>query len=185
MSRRILGVNGIYNWSWSKNSFTDKLLQTFENTHEVVDVKYPFMLASFAYFDWCIKRRAKIILEANKSESDILIAHSFGCLAARYAMEMGAKFDKVFFFGAADEMDSAFPKLAFNELFNIYSPTDSALMFGGAIPFHKFGHLGKHGYLGHDSRIINVKAEGMEHGDYVLPRHICDWNDFIQKEIAL
>ena len=126
---RILGVNGIYNASWSKDSFTDRLLQALSVKHEAVDVKYPWMLASLAYFDWPKRRRAQKIVEANKP-GDILIAHSFGCLCSWYAMNMGAKFDKVFFFGAAVDDDYKFPDGAFNVLYNIHSDADKALAGG-------------------------------------------------------
>jgi hypothetical protein len=179
---RILGVNGIHNWSWSKDSFTDRFLAALKSRYEVVDVKYPRMLAILAYNDWSIKRRAKKILEANKP-GDILIAHSFGCLASVYAMQMGAKFDKVFFFGAAAEKDIDFPEGAFNTLYNIYSKDDPALWLGGHIPFHKFGYLGKEGYTGKDANVVNIDASGNSHNSYSTPEHICDWVSFIEKAL--
>jgi hypothetical protein len=180
---RILGVNGIHNWSWSKDSFTDRLLEALSHRHETVDVHYPRMTAVFAYFDFAIKRRAKKIIEANQSPSDILIAHSFGCLASIYAMREGARFDKVFFFGAAAEQDEDIPD-AFNHLYNIHSAADGALSLGEKLPFHKFGALGRDGYTGSNQKVINVPVSGMGHNDYVSARNLCEWIKFIESEVA-
>lgn len=179
---RILGVNGIYNWSWSDDSFTDKLLKQLGTMHEVVDIQYPWMFAVFAYSDFAINRRAKEILKVNKP-TDILIAHSFGCLASIYAMRQGAKFDKVFFFGAAADDDIAIPRNAFNELYNIHSEADIALELGSILPFHQFGPMGKTGYHGTNEKVINVKASGLGHNDYVLPGQIAQWVKFIEEHV--
>lgn len=179
---RILGVNGIYNWSWSTDSFTDKLLSYLDELHEVVDVKYPWMFAAFAYSDFAINRRAKKIVDIYKP-TDILVAHSFGCLASIYAMRQGAKFDKVFFFGAAADSNIAIPRTAFNVLYNIHSDADVALELGSALPFHKFGPMGKTGYTGNNEKVVNVPAPGLGHNDYVLPGNIAKWVDFIHSHV--
>jgi hypothetical protein len=180
---RILGVNGIHNWSWSKNSFTDKLLDALSHRHETVDVQYPRMWALLAYFDIAIRRRAEAIVKANKSAKDILIAHSFGCLASIYAMELGAKFDKVFFFGAAAERDMFIPN-SFTRLFNIHSKDDSTLSLGSLLPFHKFGTLGRDGYTGKNPKVVNIEANGHGHNDYVNSKNLCEWVRFIESEVA-
>jgi hypothetical protein len=176
---KILGVNGIHNWSWSKNSFTDKLLDALSEEHEVIDIKYRRMWAFLAYFDDPIQRRADKILE---HEGDILIAHSFGCLASIYAMRKGAKFDKVFFFGAAAECDVFIPD-NFNVLYNIHSDSDRALSLGRNIPLHPFGCMGKDGYSGRNEKVINVPANGLDHNDYVSAKHLCKWVKFIKDRI--
>ena len=179
---RILGVNGIHNWSWSKDSFTDRFLAALKSEHEVIDVHYPRMTALAAYSEWAIKRRAKKIVEAHK-EGDILIAHSFGCLASIYAMKMGAKFDKVFFFGAAAERNEEFPEESFVKLYNIHSVDDRALWLGNKLPFHKFGTLGKYGYNGEDFRVENVDASGNSHNSYTSPENLCHWVNFIKEKL--
>lgn len=179
---RILGVNGIYNWSWSKNSFTDQFLLALDRQHEVVDIKYPLMLAGFAYSEFAIKHRAKKILAANKP-GDVLIAHSFGCLVSIYAMRMGAKFSSIFFFGAACEPTVDLPMDAFRVLYNIHSPDDRALTVGSKLPHHEFGTMGKYGYTGNDPRVHNVRVLGYDHNDYVLTKNLCSWVSFIEHKL--
>lgn len=179
---RILGVNGIHNWSWSKDSFTDRLLDRLATHHEVVDIQYPRMFALFAYFEAAIERRAKKIVKANRP-GDILVAHSFGCLCSIYAMEMGAKFDQVFFFGAAVEDNVNLPTYGFNKLFNIHSNADLALKAGKLLPGHKFGGLGLEGYKGSDPRVVNVPVIDSGHNDYVKPEHINTWHGFIENAL--
>lgn len=178
---RVLGVNGIHNWSWSKDSFTDRILAALSYRHEVVDVKYHWMFAVFAYFDNSIKRRAKKIVEQNK-EGDVLVAHSFGCLAAIYAMQEGAKFSKVFFFAPAAEVDADIPD-AFDEMYVIHSTDDSTLTLGEALPFHKFGSMGRVGYKGKNVKVVNVNADGHTHSSYTTPKHLCQWVDFIESKL--
>lgn len=180
---RILGVNGIHNWSWSKDSFTDRLLDSLSHEHEVVDVQYPRMWAFMAYIDYAIERRADRIVAKN-TPGDVLIAHSFGCLASIYAMRKGAKFSKVFFFGAAAEVDIEIPDDAFDELHNIHSNTDRALFAGEKLPFHKFGYLGRDGYAGNSTKIFNVPANGLDHADYVSAKNLCRWSNFIDERIS-
>lgn len=180
---RILGVNGIHNWSWSKDSFTDRLLDALSQRNAVVDVEYPRMLAILAYFESAIVRRARKIVEANQP-GDVLIAHSFGCLASIYAMEMGARFSKVFFFGAACDENILMPAEGFDVLYNIHSDTDSALALGMKLPAHKFGGCGRVGYLGGDKRVVNFGVTGLDHNDYVTPRHLCEWVKFIEERIT-
>jgi hypothetical protein len=180
---RIIGVNGIHNWSWSNNSFTDKFLAILNQEHQVVDVRYPKMLAVLGYVPGAISRRAKQIAEANISPDDIVVAHSFGCLATIVAMrEYGAKFDKVIFFAAAAEADIEIPQ-NFNILYNIHSDGDFALTLGKLLPFHKFGALGQDGHLGTNPKVVNVFAPGYNHNDYVDPKNICNWVDVIRKII--
>lgn len=180
---RILGVNGIHNWSWSKTSFTDKLLDALHE-HETVDVKYPRMWAILGYSQFAIDRRAKKILEANLSADDIVIAHSFGCLATIRAMELGARFKAVFFFAPAAECDVTLKHHYFEKLYVIHSNTDLALTAGSALPLHKFGELGKYGYKGTNENVINVNADGTGHGEHVEPRYLCKWVEFIKSKIG-
>lgn len=179
---RILGVNGIHNWSWSDDSFTDQMLDALSDEFFVVDVKYERMTAFMAYFSWFRKRVAKKIL-AEAKETDCLVAHSFGCLASIEAMRMGAKFDKVFFFGAAVERDADFPDDAFNWMYNIHSANDTALVLGDKLPFHEFGTMGRDGYIGSSHKVRNVSVTGLDHNDYVKPKNLCNWVKFIKDRV--
>jgi hypothetical protein len=176
---RIIGVHGIHNWSKSKSSFTDKILDKLVFACERVDVEYPRMLAVFGYFDWAIRRRAKKIAEANTSPHDILIAHSFGCLATIYAMKhFGARFSTVIFFAAAAESDiEIVPN--FNILYNIHSSADLALKLGDLLPFHSFGRLGEYGYGGTLKNVVNVEVVDYTHHDYVADCNIERWSKAI------
>jgi len=180
---RILGVNGIHNWSWSKDSFTDKLLDSLSDLgHETIDVHYARMWALLAYFNSAVDRRAMAIVKVAQP-GDIVIAHSFGCYATVRAMQKGASFDKVFFFAAACEPDIDIPDGAFGTLYNIHSPDDRALKLGRSLPGHVFGALGMTGYTGSNKRVINIEAKGYDHNDYVTPRHLCHWTNFIESRI--
>lgn len=179
---RILGVNGIHNWSWSDNSFTDKLLDALSDEINVVDVKYERMTAFLAYFSWFRKRVAKKIIAQAKPD-DCIVAHSFGCLATIEAFNMGLQVDKVFFFGAAAEKDVEFPDDAFTWLYNIHSDADTALSLGEKLPFHKFGTLGRDGYTGTCYKVRNVSVKGLDHNDYVTPRWLCHWVRFIKERV--
>jgi hypothetical protein len=174
---RILGVHGIHNLSWSKDSFTDKMLGALSYYgHDGVDVPGRLMTALLAYSDWAIERRADEILTLHQ-KGDCLLAHSFGGLASHAAMRKGAKFSVVIFFGAAAECNLRFPKGAFEVLYNVHSNTDRALALGKRLPFgHKFGGLGYDGYTGRDKRIINVPAHGLDHNDYAnKPDQLVRW----------
>lgn len=179
---RILGINGIHVWSWSKASFTDKLLDVLSDSYEVVDVRFPRMWAIFAYFNSAIDRRAQAIIDAYQP-GDVIIAHSFGCLAVVHAMRKGGKFGKVFFFAAACEPDVDFPKDACTALYNIHSNTDTALKVGRHLPAHPFGALGLQGYVGADPRVVNVRADGMNHGSYVTGANLCRWANYVRARI--
>ena len=98
-------------------------------------------------------------------------------------MRQGAKFDKVFFFGAAADDHIAIPRNAFNELYNIHSEDDVALEIGSRLPLHQFGPMGKTGYRGTNEKVINVEAPGFGHNDYVLPGRIAKWVEFITEHV--
>jgi len=181
--KRVLGVNGIHNWSTSSNSFTDKLLATLAQDFEVIDIAYPRMWALFAYLQTAKERRADVIA-ATAKHGDILVAHSFGCLASIYAMRKMAaeptprKFSHVFFFGAAAEQDVYIPD-CFDKLYNIHSKNDVALKWGDRLPWHDFGLLGHSGYTGGNRKVVNINADGNTHSSYTDYGNICQWKRFI------
>lgn len=179
---RILGVNGIHNWSWSDDSFTDHFLDALSDDMVVIDIKYARMTAFLAYFSFFRKRVARKILAVAKP-ADCIVAHSFGCLATIEAFNMGLKVDKVFFFGAAAEQDASFPDDAFTWLYNIHSASDRALTLGHKLPFHEFGTMGKDGYTGTCKKVQNIAVDGLDHNDYVTPKHLCLWVKFIKEHV--
>lgn len=180
---RILGVNGIWNWSWSKHSFTDRFLLELEKLgHETVDVHYARMWAVLAYFNSAVDRRAMAIIRAYQP-GDHVVAHSFGCYATIRAMQKGARFGKVFLFAGACEPNFELPAGACDHLYNIHSSTDRALMAGDMLPFHLFGPLGLTGYAGNDFRVENVCADGMDHSTYSEEPHLSKWVQFIHARI--
>lgn len=79
---------------------------------------------------------------------DSAIGHSFGCLVLYRAMEMGARFGRVVFFGAAMERDIRIPVHGCDRLLNVTNPYDRALSAGRMLPWHPFGALGRDGYAG-------------------------------------
>jgi len=179
---RILGVNGIHNWSWSDSSFTDHFFDALSDECVVVDIKYERMTAFLAYFSYFRKRVAKKILKEAK-ETDCIVAHSFGCLATIEAINMGLKVDKIFFFGAAAEREAEFSDDGFNRLYNIHSESDTALGLGKKLPWHKFGTMGKDGYIGTSPKVVNVAVDGLGHNDYVTPKNLCIWTKFIKERL--
>jgi len=178
---RILVVSGIYNASWTKSSFADIYARRLQAMgHDAVIVRYPMMTAFLGYFEWSKKRRAKKILEM-ANDGDIIVAHSFGCLCTLYAMRMGGKFSKVFFFGAAINKQELFPQDKFDILYNVHSDDDNVLMVSKLLPWHDFGGMGRKGYQLNDKRIVNVKASGYHHNSY--KKHVNKWASFIHNKI--
>ncbi|HYD35948.1 MAG TPA: hypothetical protein VD999_07860 [Vitreimonas sp.] len=180
---RIIGVNGILNFSWSEDSFTDKVLGGLSYEFDVYDVKYPLMTALLGYSSFAISRRAKALYNQSRP-GDVVIAHSFGCLLVIEAMKMGAQYSQVFFFGAAAECDTALTDEGFGIIYNIHSRDDRALYMGNMLPLHKFGCLGKDGYTGPNPRVLNIEGKpGTGHGGYISTSQICYWIGFIQRHI--
>lgn len=179
---RILGVNGIWNPDSGKTSFTDQLLTPLKfKGYRVRDISYRRMLALKAYIPQEIEKRALLVIDAYEP-GDAVIAHSFGCLLTITAMKLGARFGKVFFFGAAVSQDAEIPP-NYEHLYNIHSPSDGALWLGTLLPFHPFGGMGKWGYRGKSPNVTNVEAPGMGHNDYVEPENIEKWLRFIDRKL--
>lgn len=178
---RVLGVNGIHNFSWGNDSFTDRILRHLAHNHYAVDVRYPRMLAVLAYFQSQIDRRAEKLLEVHQP-GDCVVAHSFGCLLTLRAMELGAEFNTVFFFGAAADSKYVMPS-GFKKLYNVHSTEDNALALGKKLPGHPFGELGSRGYEGFDRRVENIPAPGYDHNQYADERYIKFWVNVINEKI--
>lgn len=180
---KVLGVNGIYNASWGRDSFTDRILaELHARGRRVHDVAYPWLTWGLAYFDAAKRARAQRIIDAH-ARGDAVVAHSAGCLLTLWAMRMGARFGAVFFFGAACESNIEIPAGACLRLYNVHSAADRALARGARIPRHEFGRLGLDGYKGKDKRVVNVPAEGLGHHDHVKPGQLCRWSSFVDEAL--
>jgi hypothetical protein len=182
---KIIGANGIWNAEKGGKSFTDRMLVALRllGRDNTFDLEYPSMRAWKAYFQNEIDKRAEILVRLHVP-GDVLIAHSFACLMSHRAMELGARFSKVFFFGGAAEDNLVFPDGAFQKLYNVYSQADWTLLLGSLLPWHPFGNLGRTGYKGTDTRVMNVKADKHKHNTYVDPEYIEQWARFINREMA-
>lgn len=125
-------------------------------------------------------RSARVLVRA-AMPGDALIAHSFGCLLALRAMEMGARFSFVFLFAAALDRDVVFPVHGAQRICVIHNPKDIALWMAARLLFHDAGATGRVGYEGPtDARIANLRAndvahERLHHSDYFLPSNIVRW----------
>ena len=147
---------------------------------------YPF---TFLLRTWFYPKRDRLLAQELsdqlKGSQPHLIAHSNGCRLAVLAMERGARFDHVFFFGPAWPSDYTFPKSSFNRLFVIHSKLDTTVLGGSFLPFHQFGMMGVVGYRGpNDERIINVNATPTTHMGYFNRSLFPYWTRFVLKQLS-
>lgn len=182
---RILGVNGIR--TDGRNN-TDLLLNELkENGFDTVDVSYPEVNIFTARSRKRQFKNAQRIVDAYKP-GDAVMAHSYGCLLTLRAMELGAKFSTVFFFGAAMNDDFSFPAEGMQRLHNFHNPNDVALTLGRLLWWHDFGAMGQTGYDGPpDQRIINTpmpeESKGrlsLNHSHYFTKVRMRDITGFIK-----
>ena len=183
---KILTINGIRT---DGSASTDKLGGELSRLgFDVVDVNYPRVNIFTARSRKRQYKNAKHLV--NKShKGDILIAHSYGCLLALRAMELGAQFSHVFFFAPAMNRDFIFPYLGMKNLTVIHNHTDQAIKMGNWLWFHDFGKMGSLGYNGApDPRIANIlDSKGREgkrnHSHYFNDTNIKYWTNFIRDKI--
>lgn len=181
--KRILGINGIRT---DGKSSTDKLLNKLRNhDYETIDVNYPKVNIFMARSRKRQFKNAKILLEQSLP-GDILIAHSYGCLLALRAMELGAEFSHVFLFAPAMNIDFTFPYLGMEKMTVIFNDRDQAIKWGEILRFrHDFGAMGRVGYKGPpDPRILNIQDhKGIKgkrnHSHYFSDENIDDWAKYI------
>ena len=184
---KILTINGIRT---NGGSSTDKIGGCLSRSgFEVLDVNYPKVNIFTA------RSRKRQLSNAqnlvNKAcDGDVLIAHSYGCLLALRAMELGAKFSHVFLFAPAMNVDFTFPYLGMENCTVIYNKTDKAIKMGNWLWFHDFGKMGSQGYKGApDPRIINMEDEkgikgDRNHSHYFNNENIDSWVEFIRSKIT-
>lgn len=183
---KVLGVNGIRT---NGRASTDRLLaEVASRGWATRDVDYPRVNILTARSRARQRDRARYLLEAH-TPGDAVLAHSYGALVTMRAMEMGAEFSIVFFFGAALDDDETFPFLGMQQLFNVHTPSDCALALGNLLVAHDFGEMGKSGYRGpSDPRVVNVPAgdqphEPLHHSDYFLPHNLPRWATFVDSRL--
>jgi len=192
---KILTINGIKNRGKKNTDKMGKLLA--DQGFDVFDVNYPKVYALTSRYRSIQNKNAKILLNA-ANDGDILIAHSYGCLLALRAMELGAKFSKVFFFAPAMNRDFIFPYLGMTELYVIHNKTDKAIKWGSWLRSHDFGKMGSHGTnsIPEDPRVTNIEdfsgkkgEENHSHyfasvnGHYFKEENINHWVNFIKDKI--
>jgi pimeloyl-ACP methyl ester carboxylesterase len=186
---KVIGINGILSHGACGTDLALKDLSGMGYT--TLDYDYPMRTALSAWFNKNRWDDAKGLLELTEG-GDHILAHSYGCLIVLEAMRMGAKFDQVFFFGAAASSDRYpwFPMLpdACNDLYVVYNPADRALRYGSMIPFHPFGKLGYKGYRGTpDDRVHSIPAmlsdDIVSHNNHLNDTHRKSWVTFISNQI--
>lgn len=187
----MLGINGI-NSNGAKN--TDRLLYELSLLGwPVHDVNYP-KIGTLRYLiegrAWHRKmqRASSLPLVRAAKPTDILIAHSYGCLLAIRAMEQAARFHIIFMFAPALDKDQAFPVGA-NKIYVIYNPQDKALCLTRLLRWHDSGEMGRVGYRGPaDARVESVKTtdvidEPLHHSGYFLPGNVTQWAAWCDERI--
>jgi len=185
MKPRILGINGIRT---DGSTSTDRLLRQFDD-YATIDVNYP-KVNIFTARSRSRQRRNATILNNISMPGDVLIAHSYGCLLALRAMEMGARFSHVFLFAPAMNVDFTFPFHGMENLTVIHNRSDRAIKWGSWLRFrHDFGKMGSEGYKGPpDIRISNMlddtgELDKRNHSHYFSNQNIGTWAKFIDKTI--
>lgn len=183
---KVIGVNGIR--SKGTNN-TDKMLADLDaRGWETYDFNYPKVWA-FQARSRRRQRRIALDLVEQHNHGDAVIAHSYGALITLRAMEMGAQFSQVFFFGAAMNDDFTFPFIGMLSLDNIHNLEDKALMLGSLLRWHDFGPMGQTGYSGPpDPRITNTidfsaHQRSLRHSHYFLSSNRERWVAFINARL--
>ena len=132
--------------------------------------------------------RASRILDMSK-DGDHIVAHSFGGLIARRAMQLNRKFGHVFLFSPADEANTYYPILGAKKIHIIYNQFDKPIRLGALLPNHDFGELGRMGYEGPDDpRVVALqdpyyRVHSSTHGHYFQRERIEKWATYILEEI--
>lgn len=153
---RIVGVNGI--WSHGEENIDLLLYELNKLGYPIIDVfndnSGPFRARFSA------KKDAKEVIRVSQ-DGDILIAHSYGCLKAAYAMQQ-IKYAQVYMFRPAMSRKWKAPQGTITTC--IYSKNDLAILVGSWLLFHPFGAAGRKGF--DDSNILNIQSTGGHSEDF-------------------
>lgn len=179
---RIAFINGIHS---DGSASTDRLCRALAGDFRTTDVNYPVVRWWQARWRCVQLDRAQRLFDAT-ADGDHIVAHSFGCLLVRRAMQLGRQFAAVFLFAAADASDTYWPYWGAERIYVIHNPYDVAIKWGSKLLNHDFGSLGADGYaLAHkDPRVFNIRTpyfrrSDLRHGFYFGPDHIQHWADFV------
>lgn len=119
---------------------------------EVHDYGYVYALTT----RWKNKGRAEKIAEHIKP-GDFIIAHSNGCDITRLMLEMGVAPNGVVLLQPALDVDTVFPEG--NYFINVFhNEQDKAVFLAKWFLWfhHPYGAMGRYGYKGNDTRVINI-----------------------------
>lgn len=108
------------------------------------------------------------ILAAQSWAGDIAISHSNGCAIVYRSLLFGARFKAIFFFSPALAKDVVFPP-SVEKIFIFHTKKDIPVRIAKLLPWKGvWGDMGNTGFVGVDSRVVNVDCtdwvEG--HSDY-------------------
>jgi len=183
---KIAFINGI-NSDGSRS--TDLLCQELAHRgHDTLDVNYPRVHFWNAGLRRTQLDRAQRLVDAT-DDGDHVVAHSFGCLLVRRAMQLDRFFDKVFLFGPAEESDTYYPISGARHIYIIYNPYDKAIRWGMMLPNHDFGDMGRVGYRGPNDRRVDSRRdqyysrENVRHGFYFQGERLITWADFVEGKV--
>ena len=119
------------------------------------------------------------------------ICHSWGCLASLRAMELGAHFDRLFWFSPAMDVDFLIPSWGCKKLYVFHNPKDRAIMLGGSLWWNDFGKMGTKGskYADLDHRITNIEAshdgsDWWQHSNWFEGDALHHYAEFIDAKIG-
>lgn len=167
---RIVGVNGILTHGEGN---IDVLLERLrERGLTTVDIKLP--KRSFISARWGGSADGKLIA-LRSFNSDILVAHSFGCLRAWHAHQTNSY--KAIFCIAPAMSDSVVWRYP-DRVFCYCSMNDLAVRIGSLLAFHPFGTAGLRGFT--QQGVVNVRCES-SHGGYFKGRLLMSIVDHVEK----
>lgn len=167
MSCTFIGINGVRS---DGSATTGKLLLKLVQDYECYVRRFEYRrITLFDIFtkinsffrqpQYQIARRLINDVEKFEGETVNIIAHSFGCLIAVRALELGMKVDNLFFFSPAIDSDAEIPTSNVSgSVYVIHNPRDLAILMGSVLLFHDFGGMGNRGSINKkkDPKIINV-----------------------------
>ena len=119
---------------------------------------------------------------------DHVIAHSNGCRLVWACMAGGTRFGKVFLFAPALDSDVVFTPCAYDSITVFANPHDKAVLAGSVLLGHRWGMMGRRGYVGVSDRVDTVfrpERSGLGHGHYFEPDYIADSMAVIEDRIHL
>lgn len=183
---KIIFVHGINSTGRESTDLALKMIK--DAGRAVVECDYPMTHFWSAGSRKVQLDRAGRIVDAS-NDGDHIVAHSFGGLLARRAMQLNRKFGHAFLFSPADEANTYYPVNGAHKIHIIYNQFDRPIRLGALLPNHDFGELGRMGYEGpDDERVIALqdpfyRLRGSTHGHYFKVERLQKWVTYILEEI--